>query len=392
MTAFLTRLFVKNFEETENPEVRAAYGRLAGFTGIACNILLFLLKLLAGVLSGSVSIMADAFNNLSDTGSSVVTMLGLKLAGRPADREHPFGHGRMEYMSGFIVSLLITLVGVELLKSSVQKIAAPEDLKVSTVTVLVLLISIGLKIWMCLFNRSLGKKIQSGALKATSLDSLTDTIATTAVLLSVGIFGIWGVNLDAYMGLLVAGFIIYTGLKTAKETLDPLLGAPPDPALVAGLEKEVLSYEGFKGVHDLIVHNYGPGRLFVTLHVEVPHDADILRCHEQIDRCEREIGEKYKLDIVIHMDPIVTDDPAVLSVKEQMLRALQRIDGRLTLHDFRMVKGESRNNLIFDVVIPAGFSQKQEELKKQIDQAARELDSTYHCIVNLDLDYTRMHE
>lgn len=390
MTALLIRLFVKNYKDTDNPEVRVSYGRLAGFTGIACNILLFLLKLLAGLLSGSVSIMADAFNNLSDTGSSIVTMVGFKMAGRPADREHPFGHGRMEYMSGFIVSLLITLVGVELLKSSVQKIAAPEDLKVSAVTILVLLISIGLKIWMCFFNRSLGQQIQSGALKATSLDSLTDTIATTAVLLSVGIFSVFRVNLDAYMGLLVAGFIIYTGLKTAKETLDPLLGAPPDPELVNRLEKEVLSYEGFKGVHDLIVHNYGPGRLFVTLHVEVPYDADILRCHEQIDRCEREIGEKYKLDIVIHMDPIVTDDPAVLSVKEQMLRALQRIDGRLTLHDFRMVKGESRNNLIFDVVIPAGFSMQHEALKSSIAAAAREIDPTYCTVINLDLDYTRM--
>ena len=242
MTKLLTKWFVKNHEDVENPDVRAAYGRMAGFTGIACNILLFILKLTAGLLSGSVSIMADAFNNLSDTGSSIVTMLGFKMAGRPADQEHPFGHGRMEYMSGFIVSLIITLVGVELLKSSVEKIASPEELTVSTATVVVLALSIALKLWMCLFNRSLGKRVKSGALKATALDSLTDSVATTGVLIAVGISALFGVNIDPYMGLVVAGFIIYTGLKTAKDTLDPLLGTAPDPELVERIQREVLSW------------------------------------------------------------------------------------------------------------------------------------------------------
>ena len=392
MTALLTRLFIKNYKDTENTAVREAYGRLGGITGIVCNILLFIMKLLVGLLSGSVAIMADAFNNLSDTGSSIVTMLGFKMAGRPADPEHPFGHGRMEYMSGFIVSLIITLVGVELLKSSAEKIASPEELTVNVATIVVLALSIGLKIWMCFFNRTLGKRIQSGALKATSMDSLTDSIATTAVLIAVGVSAVFGVNIDPYMGIVVAGFIIFTGIKTAKETLDPLLGSAPDPDLVEKIETEVLSYDGFLGLHDLIVHNYGPGRLFVTLHVEVPYDTDILRCHEQIDRCEREIGEKMGLQIVIHMDPIITDDPEVLTAKEAMAKALQGIDGNLTLHDFRMVKGEQRSNLIFDVVIPTGFTMGHSELKEAICAAAAEIDPTFCCVINLDLDYTRCHD
>ena len=378
MTALLTRLFIKNYKDTENTAVREAYGRLGGITGIVCNILLFIMKLLVGLLSGSVAIMADAFNNLSDTGSSIVTMLGFKMAGRPADPEHPFGHGRMEYMSGFIVSLIITLVGVELLKSSAEKIASPEELTVNVATIVVLALSIGLKIWMCFFNRTLGKRIQSGALKATSMDSLTDSIATTAVLIAVGVSAVFGVNIDPYMGIVVAGFIIFTGIKTAKETLDPLLGSAPDPDLVEKIETEVLSYDGFLGLHDLIVHNYGPGRLFVTLHVEVPYDTDILRCHEQIDRCER--------------DPIITDDPEVLTAKEAMAKALQGIDGNLTLHDFRMVKGEQRSNLIFDVVIPTGFTMEHSELKEAICAAAAEIDPTFCCVINLDLDYTRCHD
>ena len=389
MTKLLTKWFVKNHRDVENPQVRAAYGRMAGFTGIVCNILLFILKLSAGLLSGSVSVMADAFNNLSDTGSSIVTMVGLKMAGRPADPEHPFGHGRMEYMSGFIVSLIITLVGVELFKSSAEKIASPEELTVSAVTIVVLLCSIALKLWMCLFNRSLGKRIGSGALKATALDSLTDSAATAGVLIAVGVSALFGVNIDPYMGLVVAGFIIYTGLKTAKDTLDPLLGTAPDPALVERIQREVLSYEGFLGIHDLIVHNYGPGRLFVTLHVEVAYNTDILHCHEQIDLCERELGEKLSLELVIHMDPIITDDPAVVTAKAEMAAALSRIDSALTLHDFRMVKGEQRSNLIFDVVIPPGFTMRHEALKANIAAAAREIDPAYCTVVNLDMDYTR---
>lgn len=389
MTTLLAKWFVKDYQDVENPRVRAAYGRLAGITGIICNLILFAFKLLAGLLSGSVSIMADAFNNLSDTGSSVVTMAGLKMASRPADPEHPFGHGRIEYMSGFIVSLLITLVGVELFKSSAEKIASPEELSVNAVTVIVLAASIAVKLWMCFFNRSLGKRVNAAAFKATALDSLTDSIATAAVLVAVGVSAIFKVNIDPYMGLVVAAFIVYTGLKTAKETLDPLLGTPPDPELVKEIEKQVLAYDGFLGVHDLIVHNYGPGRSFVSLHVEVPYNTDILRCHEQIDLCEREVGEKLHLEMVIHMDPIVTDDPDVLQAKAGMTAALKEIDPALTLHDFRMVKGEQRSNLIFDVVIPPAFSMSHKELRERLDKAAAGLNPSYRCVVNLDLDYTR---
>lgn len=388
MTSFLIKRFVKNHTEVEKQAVRQSYARLAGLTGIVCNILLFLLKLSAGLLSGSVSVMADAFNNLSDTGSSLVTLIGFKMAGKPADPEHPFGHGRIEYMSGFIVSVLIMLVGVELFKGSFKKIFHPEAIEVSILTVIALVISIGLKFWMSRFNRRLGKAIGSGALEATSRDSLTDCVATAGVLLAVGVSALFQLNIDAYMGVIVSLFILYTGFKTARETLNPLLGSPPDPGLVKELEQRVLSYEGFVGIHDLVVHNYGPGRSFASLHVEVPVGADITRCHEQIDLCEKQVGADLNLTLVIHMDPIVTDDAEVNAVKAQVLEKIRQIDPRLSLHDFRMVKGEKRSNLIFDVVIPPDLKIPHVNLCGCIDDLVKEIDPGYFSVVTIDTDFT----
>ncbi|MDD4699423.1 MAG: cation diffusion facilitator family transporter, partial [Oscillospiraceae bacterium] len=289
MTTLLINLFVKDKNELGNPAVRGKIGNIGAFVGIFCNIFLFVIKFIAGTLAGSVSLVVDAFNNLSDIGSSVVTLIGFKISNKPADSEHPFGHGRMEYMSATGVSLLIIMVGVELFKTSLDKVLHPEALTISLLTFIVLVISICIKLWMAFFNRNLGGIINSSALKATSLDSLSDCVATSAVLISMIIAKIFEVNIDPYVGIAVAVFIIYSGARNAKETLDPLLGMPTDDNIVKEIENYVLSYDDFVGVHDLIVHNYGPGRSFASLHVEVPMDIDIVRCHEQIDLCERYI-------------------------------------------------------------------------------------------------------
>ena len=388
MTSFLINLFIKNKEDIEDPAVRAKYGSLGGFVGISCNVLLSTIKLIAGIIASSVSMVADAFNNLSDIGSSVVTLLGFKIAAKPADKEHPFGHGRMEYMSAFIVSFLIVFVGVQLFKTSFDKILHPQELNISLVTILVLIISIGIKFWMSLFNRKMGIIIDSTAFKATSQDSINDVFATTAVLISVIVAKIFNINIDPYVGLAVAVFVIYSGVKTAKETLDPLLGMPTEDNITDEIEQYVLSFNDFVGVHDLIVHNYGPGRSFASLHVEVPMDIDIVRCHEQIDFCERAILEKYKIETVIHMDPIATNDEYVNNIKQKLRAKIAELDSELNIHDFRVVKGEKRTNLIFDVVIPQRFPLSDAELKDEISRIAREIDDTFCCVITIDLDYT----
>ena len=292
MTAFLIRLFIKNKDNTTNPQVRTRYGVLGGVVGVACNLLLFVIKLSIGFFSGSVSIIADAFNNLSDIGSCAVTLLGFKLASEPPDPEHPFGHGRMEYMSAALVSILIVLVGIELLKESVNKILHPEPLKFSYYIIAALLVSIAIKLWLGLFNKKLSKRISSPALQATAADCFSDCFATSAVLVSVLISHLTSLNIDAYVGVAVSVLIMWNGVKSIKETLDPLLGTPPEPETVSALEELVLSYPDFLGIHDLIIHNYGPGRSFASLHVEVPQDIDILTCHERIDHCEKTILEQ----------------------------------------------------------------------------------------------------
>ena len=388
MTTILLKLFVKGYQNTDDPEVRDKYISLAGVTGIVANVLLFLIKGALGLISGSVSIIADACNNLSDTGSSVITLIGLKLSKKPADPDHPFGHGRIEYMSAFIVSLLILLVGFELFKSSVEKIINPAPPTVSIVVLIGLVASIFIKLFMFFFMNKMDKAVNSGSLKATAQDSLNDCIATGAVLVAMVIAKIWLINLDAVIGVLVALFILWSGFNTARDTLSPLLGEPPEQSLIDSIESHIMSYEEFSGIHDLIVHNYGPGRQFASVHVEVPEDINIVLCHELIDRCELEIKESLGVETVLHMDPIATNDEVICEMRGKISAIVSEIHPTMSIHDFRMVEGENRTNLIFDVLIPAGYTATEKELRKNISSKVKEIDEKYFCVITFDRDFT----
>ena len=392
MTDLLIKLFVKNRNDTKSVTVRNNYGNLGSGVGIFANILLSVVKITVGLLSGSLSITADGFNNLSDLGSSLITLLGFKLAGKPADRDHPFGHGRMEYISAFVVAFSILLVGFELLKNSVSALINGTAAPTFTSTAMaVLAVSIAVKFWMFAFNRKIGKIIDSSALTATAKDSLNDCDATAAILISAIIarFVELPFNLDAVMAIGVAIFIIWSGFTTAKDTLDQILGGPPEPKLIKDISDIVLSFDEFCGIHDLIIHNYGPGRQFASVHVEVPHDTDVVACHEKIDLCEKLVGEKTGVNLVIHMDPIDTDDAAVTAARQTMVSILKSIDPKLTLHDFRMTPAaNTRTNLIFDVVIPSHLKLSEAELNDIICKAAQEADKTYVCVITFDRDFT----
>ena len=392
MTDLLIKLFVKNRTDTKSVTVRNNYGNLGSGVGIFANILLSVVKITVGLLSGSLSITADGFNNLSDLGSSLITLLGFKLAGKPADRDHPFGHGRMEYISAFAVAFSILLVGFELLKNSVSAIINGTAAPTFTNTAMaVLAVSIAVKFWMFAFNRKIGKIIDSSALTATAKDSLNDCVATAAILISAIIarFADLPFNLDAVMAIGVAIFIIWSGFTTAKDTLDQILGGPPEPKLIKDISDIVLSFDEFCGIHDLIIHNYGPGRQFASVHVEVPHDTDVVACHEKIDLCEKLVGEKTGVNLVIHMDPIDTDDAAVTAARQTMVSILKSIDPKLTLHDFRMTPAaNTRTNLIFDVVIPSHLKLSEAELNDIICKAAQEADKTYVCVITFARDFT----
>lgn len=392
MTSLFIRLFVKNNNDTKSETVRANYGHLGSMVGICANILLSVIKISVGLITSSLSIVADGFNNLSDMGSSVVTMIGFKLAGKPADRDHPFGHGRMEYISAFVISFLILLVGFELLKNSVSALvggkAAPDY---SYISIAALVISIVIKLWMFFFNRKIGKIIESSALIATARDSLNDCVATGAILIAAIItkFVSLPFNLDAVMSIAVALFIIWSGFSSAKGTLDEILGGPPSKQLIKNISDMILSFEEFKGIHDLIVHNYGPGRQFASVHVEVPQNIDIVACHEKIDLCEKLVFEKLGVNLVIHMDPIDTDDETVKATKQKIVEILKSIDERLTLHDFRMTPAASmRTNLIFDVVVPSELKYTVTQLNDMICVRAREINETYACVITFDSDFT----
>jgi cation diffusion facilitator family transporter len=392
MTELLIRLFVKNSNDTKDEKVRESYGRMGGIVGIACNVLLCTIKLLIGFFAGSMSIIADGLNNLSDMGSSVITMIGFKMAGKPADNEHPFGHGRIEYMSAFIVAASIIVVGIELLRNSASElisgVAAPTY---AAIDVIVLCISVALKFWMFLFNRKLGKKVDSEALTATAQDSINDVITTSAILASilVSMFIKVPFNLDAVMACAVALFIIWSGLSTARDTLDELLGKPPEKELVKEIERIIMSYPEFVGMHDLMIHNYGPGRQFASVHVEVPQDINIVKCHEQIDLCEKQLAEKTKVQVVIHMDPIDVNNETVRETRHSISSSLKKIDSRMTLHDFRMTPvGEKKTNLIFDVVIPPEVKESEQTLSDKINASAREINPTYCCVITFDRDYS----
>ena len=384
MTNLLIKLFVKDSKNTSDPAVRKRYGYLGAFTGIVLNILLFLGKLIAGILSGGISVIADAFNNLSDAGSSIMTFVGFKMAGMPADSEHPYGHGRMEYVSGIIISFIIMMMGFELGKSSVEIIFSPEKSEFSILAVSVLGASLLVKLWMALFNTKLGRKIDSATMKAAAADSLSDCISTSVVIICMFIQLFSGFELDSYAGIIVALFILYTGFNTFKESLTPLLGAKPKKELVEEIENTVMNYDGIVGVHDLMVHDYGVGRMVISLHAEISSKTDIMLAHELIDLIEDDLREKYRCSVTIHMDPVVVDDQKADEVKKVVLDIIKNIDNSLTIHDFRITDGVSRINVIFDLVTPFGFRYKDGELALMIKNAIAEKDGRLNAVITVE--------
>ena len=386
MTNLLLRLFVKDHENTSDPGVRAKIGSMSGAVGILSNVLLFGFKLLAALLSGSVSIMADALNNLSDASGSIVTLVGFRLADRPADDKHPYGHARFEYLSGLAVSVLIILIGFELAKSSLDKILHPAAVEFTWVTAVVLIASVGVKSWMFLFNRSLGNRIHSASLHATAADSRNDCIATSAVLLAAVVERLTSLRVDGWMGIAVAVFILYSGWNLARETISPLLGENADEELRRKIVDYIASQPRVLGYHDLMVHDYGPGQRFASLHVEMDKNEDPLACHELIDDMERECLKSHNVHLVIHYDPVVTDDPELTRLREAVKSLLAIKDPRLTIHDFRMVPGEGHTNLIFDVALPLELRGQENELKEALEQALSALDGRrYYCVITFDM-------
>ncbi len=387
MISLLAKWLIPNREQVEDGAVRRAWGALCGFVGIGLNILLFAGKLAAGTLSGSIAITADAFNNLSDAGSSVVTLLGFRLAGKKPDAGHPFGHGRLEYVSGLIVAGLILLMGAELAKSSVDKILHPEAVTFSWLAAGILLASIGVKLYMYLYNRAVGKKIKSAAMSATAADSLSDTAATSAVLLAMVIGKLTDVQLDGWVGLVVALFILWSAVQAARDTISPLLGQAPDPMLVKEIESLVMAHDTVVGIHDLVVHDYGPGRCIISLHAEVPADEQVLELHDVIDNIEEELAQKLHCEAVIHMDPVVVGDPTVTALHQQVAALVKTIDPRITIHDFRMVPGQTHTNLIFDAVIPFDERLTRQQVEDRIRQMVSEMEGDYRAVVKVENSY-----
>lgn len=384
LTRFLIKLFVRDYQNVTNSGVRQQYGKFAGFMGIVSNLVLFIIKIVIGTLSGSVSITADAVNNLSDSGSSIVTLMGFKISGRPADAKHPYGHGRMEYISGLIVSFIILILGVQLILVSVDKIIHPQQPQFSLAVVGVLVISILIKLWQCLFYRKISKTIDSITLLTTSTDSRNDILATTTVLAGAVITRLTGFNLDGYMGVAVALFIIVSGIKLVYETISPLLGSAPEQELVSSIQDKVLGYEGIIGIHDLTVHNYGPSQCFASLHCEVPAKQDIMISHDIIDNIENEFLQEYGIHMIIHLDPVVTGDEKTDALKAQISALIENISPLISIHDFRVVWGISHTNLIFDVAIPFEFEMSDEHLKLKISDQIAQLNSTYHAKITVD--------
>ena len=386
MTELLLRLFVKDHTDTGSLKVRSAIGALAGFVGIGCNALLFLLKLAAGTLAGSVSITADALNNLSDASGSIVTLVGFKMAEKPADAHHPYGHARAEYLSALAVAVMILFIGLELVKTSLEKIFRPVPVAFSPLTAAILVISIGVKLWMALFNRKLGRRIDSAALAATAADSRNDCIATAAVLAAGLLETLLDLRLDGWIGLGVAGFILLSGWSLAKDTVSTLLGQGEDPSLREKLLDYISAQPRVLGYHDLMVHDYGPGRQYASLHVEMDYREDPMECHELIDDMERECLRSHNVHLVIHYDPVVTDDPELHRLKARCAQLLLQQDPRLSLHDFRMVPGRRHMNLIFDVALPGDLRGRCGELPKELEEALRREDRRiYHVIINYDV-------
>jgi len=388
MIELLARWFIPHRDNTADGAVRRAYGTLCGAVGIGLNVLLFIGKFFAGQLSGSIAVTADAFNNLSDAGSSAVTLLGFRLAGKKPDPDHPFGHGRIEYISGLIVAGLILLMGVELAKSSFDKILHPEEVTFSTLALVILAVSVAVKLYMWHYNRRIGGKIRSAAMEATASDSLSDAAATSAVLLAM-LIGRWtGLAVDGYVGMVVALFILFSAYKAAKETLSPLLGQAPDPELVQHIRDIVEEHDTVVGIHDLVVHDYGPGRQMVSLHAEVPASGDILQLHDVIDNIERELHEKLHVQAVIHMDPIVTDDETVDALRRQVAELVRQVEPRMTVHDLRVIRGTTHTNLVFDAVLPLDAAITPAEAGRRIREKVAELDGDYYAVVTVEHSFT----
>lgn len=393
MINFLSKIFIKNHTNYNDGKVRHAYGMLCSAMGIILNLFISIFKFIAGTISGSIAITADAFNNIADAGSSIITMIGFKLADKKPDPDHPFGHGRMEYISGLIVALAIILMGFELLTGAIEKIISGATTTFSWLSMLILAVSILVKIYMSMFNRNIGKKINSSAMKATATDCLSDCISTTVVLASTLIAHFLGWNIDGWCGLIVSLLVMYAGIVAVKETFTPLLGQPPELEFVQEIEKIILSNPAAVGIHDLVVHDYGPGRRIISVHVEVPASANILEMHDAIDLIEKQLNTELKCIATIHMDPIATDDATTLALKEQVIRIVTEVDPQLSIHDFRIVAGPTHINIIFDTVVPHEFSMTNADLVKFLSQKIHEYGETlrngreYFAIIHVDMAY-----
>ena len=388
MTEFLVRHFVKNYEETEKVSVRTAYGVLASVVGIFCNVFLFAVKWMIGFFLHSIAVMADAFNNLSDAGSSIIGLVGVKMASKPADEDHPFGHGRIEYIAALIVAFLVLQVGFTFFKDSIGKIREPEELKFQLVSIIILILSIGVKLWMGYFNRTLGNKINSKVMLATAADAMGDVITTSATILAILFWKVTGINIDGFVGIGVSLVVMWAGVGIARDTLEPLIGEAVDPEEYERITNFVEGYDEIVGSHDLIVHNYGPGRSMASIHAEVPNDVDIEVSNEIIDRIERDAIKNLGIFLVIHMDPIETKDTYVLQVREQVEQTLEALDPAVSIHDFRMVDGKEQVNLIFDMVVPFEYDKKkQDELRMTLIKLLQIVDHRYQCVITLERSY-----
>ena len=388
MTKLLIRLFIKESENVTDAKVRTAYGNLAGIVGILCNVLLFAGKYLVGTIFGSIAITADAINNLSDASSNIVSLLGFKLGSRKPDEEHPYGHGRYEYLAGLVVCVIILAIGLSLAKESVMKIIDPTDVDFSWLSITILFVSVAVKLWMSLFNKTIGKKIHSDTLLATAADSRNDVISTAVVIISAFLCRATGLyRIDGIMGLGVAVFILYSGVALIRETLSPLLGKAPDRELVKQIEEKVLSYPNVIGVHDLMVHDYGPGNVFATLHVEFPAESDVIEAHDVMDSIERYFLAYENIMMTIHYDPIVTSDAEVTHLREFLADTAKELDEKLSVHDVRLVPGKTQMNIVFDCVKPAGYGREDKEIRDFFTQKVKQLNEKYTCVIKIEQSY-----
>lgn len=387
MTNLLLKLFIKNSGDTKNPKVREAYGKLSGTVGIVLNALLFVIKFLAGTISGSISITADALNNLSDASTSVISLIGFKLSGKTADSEHPYGHARYEYLAGLGICVMILVIGIELLKSGISKIINPTDVSFSKITAIVLISSIIIKLWLFLFNSRLGAAISSDTLKATAHDSRNDCLSTAAVLIAAIVSSLTSLQLDGYMAVGVSVFILISGVELLRSTINPLLGQAPDKELVSYVQEKIMSYPGVLGTHDLMVHDYGPGRQFASVHVEMAAEADVLECHDVLDNIERDFMREINLHMVVHLDPIITNDDKVHNFRLWLSDEIKTINNSLSIHDLRMVVGKTHTNVIFDCVVPHDLNITHSELKHKISTLVQKTYHDYFCVITIDTDF-----